>query len=57
MEKLQGYGSLDGGVAPSSVPVAASNMDNSCLSFHNISYVVEKKLCRKSRKIILNDVR
>lgn len=57
MEKLQGYGSLDGGVASSSVPVAASNMDNSCLSFHNISYVVEKKLCRKSRKIILNDVR
>ena len=58
MEKLKGYGSLDDGAAiePSPVAMPAVAAD-SCLSFHNISYVVEKKLCRKHRKIILNDVR
>ncbi|KAL5486906.1 hypothetical protein EMCRGX_G019445 [Ephydatia muelleri] len=57
MEKLKGYGSLDDGAAiePSPVAMPAVAAD-SCLSFHNISYVVEKKLCRKHRKIILNDV-
>ena len=54
LSRPAGYGSLlDGGAA---VQPSRAQQD-ACLSFHNVSYVVEKKLIRKKRKIILNDVR
>ena len=62
MERLKdqlarpGYGSLVDGGAVDPIRVQRAN-EEACLSFHNVSYVIEKKLIRKQRKVVLNDVR
>ena len=50
------YGSLDDGAAIVACPTKWTKED-AYLSFHNIGYVVEKRLIRKERKVILDDVR
>ena len=56
MNRQAGYGSLADGGAIEPTRVQGTS-EEACLSFHNVSYVVEKKLIRKQRKVVLNDVR
>eukprot|EP00731_Ephydatia_muelleri_P018504 Em0011g544a len=51
-----GYGSLDDNGA--AVGPSGMQPETACLSFHNVSYIVNKKLgpCKKQRKVVLNDV-
>lgn len=55
-----GYGSLDDdGAVVGPRGVQPGFTEAACLSYHNVSYIVNKKLgpCKRQRQFVLNDVR